>query len=548
MWDTQASSMDQQLVIDSLKNYTKSMWFDLFTDEFALTRTADGFDTAMWNYNMVMLQDKLSGDNEFMQKVESKNILELWDDELLALAINAWALDPTTPSMFYKDVIRWLRWDLWASKAMKTATELAMPEEVSNELMQRADALRDQYESKKGKQKPEGMLNKMIEASSDLGTRYVLADYMTALNSSYSKYLKKQLWLTSPDYKIWTPIIPWVYDAIPENVVTYFKEMYKFENDLVKQSRWFIGRNTDIWVSITMNAIEKDKNSPTKWAFTFQMQNVYEANWFRDNLQKEWILNDEAIDPVMMHRRSIINIINKSADYEDKEKIAMFKWVVGMFNSYIKNVDEAIPEPYTNTVARMGISYAIAPFLDEIGNYNKEWLQSMVDAIWTDKDGKKLLVNPFVSMVDSVTAATPADVATAFEYASGMNTHPTGGGKKLPDAKIEKAKKLGSKLLDSFNTANKMAKKLWDNWYPITWVKAKYWILKGKVYEVDITPIKIEVPTLPLTQIKEVPWESQKTESLNVAERKTQMRGVLTAKYSPKAIKKSRASTSKMKF
>jgi hypothetical protein len=47
----------------------------------------------------------------------------------------------------------------------------------------------------------------------------------------------------------------------------------------------------------------------------------------------------------------------------------------------------------------------------------------MVDALGTDKDGNTMLVNPLVSMVNSVTAATPADVATAFEYASGMNTH-----------------------------------------------------------------------------------------------------------------------------
>jgi hypothetical protein len=43
-----------------------------------------------------------------------------------------------------------------------------------------------------------------------------------------------------------------------------------------------------------------------------------------------------------------------------------------MFNTYLKSVDEAIPEMYTNTVARMGISYAIAPFLDEIGSYDSE--------------------------------------------------------------------------------------------------------------------------------------------------------------------------------
>jgi hypothetical protein len=151
-------------------------------------------------------------------------------------------------------------------------------------------------------------------------------------------------------------------------------------------------------------------------------------------------------------------------------------------------------------------------------------------------------------MVNSVTAATPADVATAFEYASGMNTHKWAGGKKLPDAKIEKAKKIWDKLLDWFNAVNMFAKKLWDNGYNITWVKAKYWISKGKVYEVDIKPLTIEVPKILQTVIKDIPWESLKTADINVAQRKTQMRGVLTSKYSPKAIKKSRSSTAKMKF
>lgn len=546
--DQQSSSADQQLILNSLKNYTSEMWFDTFTDEFGLTRIPWKFDEGMNNYNMIMLQKKLLWDDRATRELTEKWILKMTEPELLAKAIEYWAIDITSPSVFFNDVVRWLNWEFGASQAMKTVTELTMPEEVSSELMQRADVLRDQFESAKWKQKPEWMLDKMISASSDLWTRYILSDYMTALNASYAKKLKKDMWLTSPDYKLWTPTIKWVRDVIPEADVNYFKQMYAFENQLIKESRWFVGRNTDIGVSLTMNAIENDKNSPTKWAFTFQMQNVYEANWFRDNLQQEWILNDEAIDPVMMHRRSIINIVNKSADYDNDVKTSMFKWIVWMFNTYLKSVDEAIPEMYTNTVARMGISYAIAPFLDEIGSYDSEWLKSMVDALGTDKDGNTMLVNPLVSMVNSVTAATPADVATAFEYASGMNTHKWAGGKKLPDAKIEKAKKIWDKLLDWFNAVNMFAKKLWDNGYNITWVKAKYWISKGKVYEVDIKPLTIEVPKILQTVIKDIPWESLKTADINVAQRKTQMRGVLTSKYSPKAIKKSRSSTAKMKF
>jgi len=538
----QSSSIDQQIVLDTLKKYVKEKWFDAFTDEFALTKDTERFDKAIGNYNLVMLQKKLLDNKDALAKewLSEKDILNMPEWEVYALLIKHGLMDANSPSQFFNDAISWLQWWFGTSDATHQATMQTIPEGKQQELMTIADGLRDKMESKTGKQKPEGMLQKMIDASSNLGTRFVLAEYMQALNASYAKYLKKWYGLDHPDYKMGTPAIEWIRE-IPENEVNYYKDLYTFENELAKESWKFIGRNPDIGVSMTVKMLSNDKNSPTKGKFTSQMQNVFEANWFRDNLQKEGMLSDNAIDPVMFHRKSVLQVINNSADFSFDAKVGMFKSITNLFWDYIKNIDESIPEPYSNTVARMWISFAIAPFLDEIGKYDNEGVKKVVDAIGAGSN-----VNPLISMIDSVTSANPADVKAAFEYASGFNLHPGDSGwKKLPDAKIDKAKKNTEKLVDSYNVANKMAKRLGDMWYDISPVKANYKIFKWKTTEIEFSPVKIEVPSLPKTQIQEVPGQSKTTADLNVAYRKTESRGALTAKYTPKAIKKTRVASRK---
>lgn len=372
-------------------------------------------------------------------------------------------------------------------------------------------------------------IRKMIMAQSSVWTNYILSDYIAAMQIAIRQHLSKEMWLwdkRDPEKKQ-VMFSANMSESERKQYIEYADTANIYQEEIIKSIWPIVWGNDFVWQQLMMQYIQNSPESPMS-SFTDREEAMMRHAWFRDGIQKDWYVSQEALNPYYIMRNQIAK--RAKAISSDKPDVAE-AIAKELFNSLQKEVDtvlSAIDDPVAQQQWLSALMRAYSDIISEFNTLVPEELQTLLD--------RQEIKDAVQDTLNVLTDAVPADIETAYEYATWTNLNPWWKVRKINlSVRQQKPKEMAlarNKFVD-------FALKLWNTGkFDITPIKYKVIPSPNKNSLVSIQQVNVRIPEAPKSQwARPVRWSSTRTADLRVADTRGKTWVKFSWRFRPKSIK-----------